>query len=79
MQRVSATLILVKVRRCLCHTLYWGEIGPRAAVFENPQHDYTKKLIATGPAPDPARRGIRRGLPESEEPRPPGPLQGSFR
>ena len=49
--------------------MYLGEIveiGPRAAVFENPQHDYTKKLIAAVPVPDPARRGIRRGLADDE-------------
>ncbi|HEV7436057.1 MAG TPA: ABC transporter ATP-binding protein, partial [Pseudorhizobium sp.] len=49
--------------------MYLGEIveiGPRAAVFENPQHDYTKKLIAAVPVPDPARRGIRRGLADEE-------------
>jgi peptide/nickel transport system ATP-binding protein len=45
--------------------MYLGEIveiGPRAAVFENPQHPYTKKLMAAVPVPDPARRGIRRGI-----------------
>ncbi|WP_132961217.1 ABC transporter ATP-binding protein, partial [Rhizobium sp. BK251] len=45
--------------------MYLGEIveiGPRAAVFENPQHPYTKKLMAAVPVPDPARRGIRRNL-----------------
>jgi peptide/nickel transport system ATP-binding protein len=29
--------------------MYLGEIveiGPRAAIFDNPQHDYTKKLMA---------------------------------
>jgi peptide/nickel transport system ATP-binding protein len=49
--------------------MYLGEIveiGPRAAVFDNPQHDYTKKLIAAVPVPDPARRGIRRGLADEE-------------
>lgn len=45
--------------------MYLGEIveiGPRDAVFENPQHPYTKKLMAAVPVPDPARRGIRRGI-----------------
>jgi peptide/nickel transport system ATP-binding protein len=44
--------------------MYLGEIveiGSRAAVFENPQHPYTKKLMAAVPVPDPARRGMRRG------------------
>jgi peptide/nickel transport system ATP-binding protein len=45
--------------------MYLGEIveiGPRASVFENPQHAYTKKLMAAVPVPDPARRGIKRNL-----------------
>src|SRR5690606_4974868 len=43
--------------------MYLGEIveiGPREAVFGNPQHPYTKKLMAAVPIPDPARRGLRR-------------------
>jgi peptide/nickel transport system ATP-binding protein len=46
------------------------EIGPRAAIFENPQHAYTRKLMAAVPTPDPARRGIRRGLSNDEIPSP---------
>ncbi|MCK8779304.1 ABC transporter ATP-binding protein [Rhizobium sp. NTR19] len=49
--------------------MYLGEIveiGPRAAVFENPQHPYTKKLMSAVPVPDPARRGIRRGITNDE-------------
>lgn len=45
--------------------MYLGEIveiGPRAAVFGNPQHAYTKKLIAAVPVPDPARRGMKRDI-----------------
>ncbi len=43
--------------------MYLGEIveiGSRASVFENPQHPYTKKLMAAVPVPDPSRRQIRR-------------------
>ncbi|WFS04256.1 ABC transporter ATP-binding protein [Rhizobium tumorigenes] len=49
--------------------MYLGEIveiGPRAAVFENPQHPYTKKLIAAVPVPDPSRRGIKRDISTDE-------------
>jgi peptide/nickel transport system ATP-binding protein len=43
--------------------MYLGEIveiGPRRAVFESPQHAYTRKLLAAVPVPDPARRALRR-------------------
>lgn len=49
--------------------MYLGEIveiGPRAAVFDNPQHAYTKKLMAAVPVPDPARRGVKRGISNDE-------------
>jgi peptide/nickel transport system ATP-binding protein len=43
--------------------MYLGEIveiGPRRAVFDNPQHDYTKRLMAAVPIADPTRRQVRR-------------------
>ncbi|WP_319518012.1 ABC transporter ATP-binding protein [uncultured Martelella sp.] len=44
--------------------MYLGEIveiGPRDAVFSNPQHPYTRKLMQAVPIPDPARLGMKRG------------------
>jgi glutathione transport system ATP-binding protein len=38
------------------------EIGPRQAVFENPQHAYTQRLLAAVPVADPAARRLGRLL-----------------
>jgi glutathione transport system ATP-binding protein len=46
------------------------EIGPRRAIFENPQHPYTKRLMAAVPIADPARRHMKRELLEGEVPSP---------
>ncbi|WP_232467667.1 dipeptide ABC transporter ATP-binding protein [Bordetella genomosp. 9] len=46
------------------------EIGPRRAIFENPQHPYTKKLMAAVPIADPARRHLKRTLLTEEIPSP---------
>jgi peptide/nickel transport system ATP-binding protein len=49
--------------------MYLGEIveiGPRAAVFGNPQHPYTKQLMASVPIPDPARRAEKRSVSNDE-------------
>ncbi len=49
--------------------MYLGEIveiGPRQSLFENPQHDYTKRLMSAVPIPDPARRFLKRNLPIDE-------------
>jgi glutathione transport system ATP-binding protein len=35
------------------------EIGPRRAVFENPQHAYTRRLMSAVPIADPSRRPVR--------------------
>ncbi|WP_043288347.1 dipeptide ABC transporter ATP-binding protein [Paraburkholderia oxyphila] len=46
------------------------EIGPRRAVFEQPQHPYTKKLMGAVPIADPARRHAKRILAADELPSP---------
>jgi glutathione transport system ATP-binding protein len=46
------------------------EIGPRRAVFEAPQHAYTKKLMGAVPVADPARRHTKRVLAADEMPSP---------
>jgi peptide/nickel transport system ATP-binding protein len=43
--------------------MYLGEIveiGPRAEIFGNPQHPYTRRLLEAVPVPDPARRLAKR-------------------
>jgi peptide/nickel transport system ATP-binding protein len=49
--------------------MYLGEIveiGPRAAVFGNPQHAYTKRLISAVPIPNPDRRREKRKISNDE-------------
>ncbi len=49
--------------------MYLGEIveiGPRAAIFGNPQHPYTQRLLAAVPVPDPARRHDKRPVSNDE-------------
>jgi ABC-type oligopeptide transport system ATPase subunit len=57
--------------------MYLGEIveiGPRQAVFENPQHPYTKKLMAAVPIADPSKRKTELRLMTDEIPSPVKPL-----
>ena len=46
------------------------EIGPRRAVFENPQHPYTRRLMEAVPVADPNRRHRRLELSSAEIPSP---------
>jgi glutathione transport system ATP-binding protein len=46
------------------------EIGPRKAVFGDPQHPYTRRLLSAVPVPDPSTRTRHEGLDESEVPSP---------
>ena len=44
------------------------ELGPRRAVFENPQHPYTKRLLSAVPVADPTARKARPPISNAEIP-----------
>jgi glutathione transport system ATP-binding protein len=51
--------------------MYLGEIveiGLRSEIFENPQHPYTKKLMAAVPIADPSKRKTKLNLMSDEIP-----------
>jgi glutathione transport system ATP-binding protein len=53
--------------------MYLGQIvemGPRRLVFGNPQHPYTRKLLAAVPVADPSKRRLERALSSDEIPSP---------
>ena len=60
--------------------MYMGrfvEIGTRQQIFENPQHPYTKRLMAAVPVPDPLRPRRDYVAPEGEQPTPVHPIDYS--
>ncbi|MFV0334506.1 MAG: dipeptide ABC transporter ATP-binding protein [Tropicimonas sp.] len=57
--------------------MYLGQIvetGPRSAIFEDPRHAYTRRLMAAAPVPDPAIRSRERALITGEVPSPVRPV-----
>jgi oligopeptide/dipeptide ABC transporter ATP-binding protein len=52
------------------------EIGPKAALFADPRHPYTRALMDAVPRPDPARRLTRPRVPRGEVPSPLSPPSG---
>ncbi|WP_428644031.1 ABC transporter ATP-binding protein [Roseibium sp.] len=60
--------------------MYLGQIveaGTRRQIFENPQHDYTRRLLKAVPIPDPKRRRNVFDVPTGEIPSPVVPLGAS--
>ncbi len=54
-ERVSHTVGVMYLGRIV-------ELGPRAAIFEDPRHDYTKSLMSAVPIADPRQRKSEREL-----------------
>ena len=70
---ISHDLAIVEHMTHRVAVMYLGqivEIGPRRAVFEDPRHPYTRKLMAAVPIADPARRRRKRELSSAEVPSP---------
>ncbi len=62
---ISHDMAVVERVSHLVGVMYLGrivELGPRAAIFEDPRHPYTRGLLAAVPIADPARRQIRDDL-----------------
>ncbi|MEJ6397903.1 ABC transporter ATP-binding protein [Yoonia sp. 208BN28-4] len=56
---ISHDMAVVERVSHMVGVMYLGrivEIGPRAAIFENPQHSYTQKLLSAVPVADPRNR-----------------------
>ncbi|EKF18623.1 ABC transporter ATP-binding protein [Nitratireductor pacificus] len=57
--------------------MYLGQVvetGPRASVFEDPRHPYTRRLMSAAPVPDPQKRITDRPLITGEVPSPVHPI-----
>ena len=60
--------------RCVCDRIgimYLGQMvewGDARAVYDSPQHPYTRSLLEAIPLPDPSRRGRDKRLPQGEIP-----------
>jgi peptide/nickel transport system ATP-binding protein len=50
------------------------ETGPRDAILRDPRHDYTRKLLAAAPIPDPTRKRLRFERVTGEVPSPVRPV-----
>ena len=72
---VSNAFQVTKFRNVAPQTGHHVEIGPRAALFSNPQHPYTRALLASTPAVDPAHRHEKVPL-KGELPSPLNPPSG---
>ena len=62
---ISHDMAVVERVSHMVGVMYLGrivEIGPRPAIFEDPQHEYTKSLLAAVPVADPAQRKSEKDL-----------------
>ncbi|MEP9398980.1 ABC transporter ATP-binding protein [Mesorhizobium sp. KR2-14] len=69
-ERVSHRVAVMRLGRIV-------EIGPRAAIFGDPRHEYTRTLLSAVPYPDPSRRRTA-ALPATRLPSPIRPVSHAF-
>ncbi|MDR0483443.1 MAG: ABC transporter ATP-binding protein [Cellulomonadaceae bacterium] len=55
-----AVVEMLSSRIAVMHKGYLDEVGPREEILTNPQQDYTRRLLAAVPVPDPAAQKERR-------------------